>query len=155
MSNALAELPQPAETFAGLCQRVAALEARLPARKRPINVIGRRCLPRMTRSDRTPYGWMVARHDPAKMVPDPVEQCTIWILIEAAQNPAMGPRALCRWLDSQGRKRRGGKKWAAGGHTTVMAILKRHDAATPDAAVARIRERIAAKQAKAADRLYL
>ena len=87
------------------------------------------------------------------LIQDPAEQGTIWFLIEAAQNPAWGPRALCRWLDSQGRKRRGGKKWVDGGHSLVTAILKRYNAATPAAAKARILERIAVMRARAADRL--
>jgi hypothetical protein len=168
MPNALAEPPrsesvrpesltvtEPAETLAGLSQRVAVLEARL-ARKRPDSRssaywIGRRTVPRLTRPDRCPFGWKPSGYDPMKLVPDPAEQQTIWFLIEAAQNSAMGPRALCRWLDSHGRKRRGGKPWA-GAHGLIRAILRRHSAETPVAAKARVLERIAAMRARAADR---
>ena len=152
-------LAEPTDTLAGLCQRVAVLEVRL-VRKRPDSRssaywIGRRTVQRMTRFDRCPFGWQPHPQDPTKLVQNPQEQQTIWFLIEAAQNPAMGPRALCRYLDSHGRKRRGGKKWADGGHSLVTSILKRHNAATPAAAKARILERIAAARAKATDRLYL
>jgi len=148
-------LTEPSETLAGLCQRVAALEARL-ARKPPVSRslaywIGRRNIPRMTRSDRCPFGWKPHPQAPAVLIQDPLEQQTIWFLIEAAQNPAMGPRAVCRYLDSLGYKRRGGKKWA-GAHSLVKAILERHSAETPAAAKLRILERIAAMQARAADR---
>ena len=156
------------ETLADLCgrvaalgqqeavlgQRVAALEAL--ARKRPVSRssaywIGRRNVPRMTRPDRCPFGWKPDPSNPALLIQDGFEQHTIWYLIEAAQNPAMGPRALCRFLDSRGCKRRGGKRWA-GAHSLVTSILKRHSAETPAAATLRIRERIAAMQARAADR---
>jgi hypothetical protein len=83
-----------------------------------------------------------------KLVPDQAEQNIIWAMIEAAQDPAMGARALCRWLDSRGYRRRGGKRWA-GAHSTVADILRRHNADTPAAATLRMRERVAAKQAKA------
>ena len=160
MPNALAEPPcsEPrpsksptiAQSVADLSQRVAALEARL-ARKRPVSRgfgywIGRRHVPRMTRPDRCPFGWKPDPSNPALLIQDGFEQHTIWYLIEAAQNPAMGPRALCRFLDSRGCKRRGGKRWA-GAHSLVTSILKRHSAETPAAATLRIRERIAAARA--------
>ena len=81
--------------------------------------------PAQVAADRSPFGWKPSPHDPMLLIQDPAEEGTIWFLMEAAQNPAWGPRALCRWLDSQGRKRRGGKKWVDGGHSLVTAILKR------------------------------
>ena len=57
------------------------------------------------------------------LVQDPLEQQTIFALIEAAQNPAMSLRALCRHLDSMGIKRRGGKKWV-GGDSLVRDLLR-------------------------------
>ena len=154
----LQALADPSDTLAGLCQRVAALEARL-ARKRPdsrssADWINHRSIPRRTRLDHCPFGWKPSPSDPMLLIQDPVEQATIWFLIEAAQNPEWGPRALCRWLDSHGRKRRGGKPWA-GAHSLVTSILKRHNAASPAAAKARLVEHIAAARAKAADRFYL
>ncbi len=104
--------------------------------------------PAQVAPDRCPFGWKPSQHDPMLLIQDPAEQYTIWFLIEAAQNPAWGPRALCRWLDSHGRKRRGGKPWA-GAHGLVTAILKRYNAATPAAATLRLQERIAVMRARA------
>lgn len=109
---------RPNETLRNLLDRVAALEARL-ARKQP-QTIGRR----MTRPDRCPFGWKPHPKNPARLVQDPHEQQTIQHIIEVSQNPAMGPRAICRHLDSVGYKRRGGKRWA-GAHGLVRAILDR------------------------------
>ena len=167
MPNALAEPPcsqtmqpesqqvvtEPLDTLAGLCQRVAVLEARL-TRKRPVgrdfaDWISRRYVPRRSRRDRCPFGWKPSPHDPMLLIQDPAEQCTIWFLIEAAQNPAWGPRALCRWLDSHGRKRRGGKAVGRLRTGLVTAILKRYNAATPAAATLRLQERIAVMRARA------
>ena len=145
-SQTLAALWQRVATLEALPERVAALEARL-TRKRPVS--NGRNVPRMTRPDRCPFGWKPHPQDPTKLVQDPLEQGTIWFLIEAAQNPAMGPRALCRWLDLHGHKRRGGKKWA-GAHSLVRDILRRNSAETPADAKARVLERIAAAQARAA-----
>ena len=155
MPNALAEPPcsetvlpesqtltEPSEALAGLCQRVAALEARL-APKRPVST-GRN-VPRMTRLDRCPFGWKPHPKNPAMLVQDPLEQQTIFALIEARQNPALSLRGLCHYLDTRGHKRRGGKKWA-GAHSLVKDILKRHSAETPAAARLRVLERIAAAQ---------
>ena len=111
------------ETLADLSARVAALEARL-ARKRP-DTNGRR----MTRLDRCPFGWKPHAKNPARLIEDAHEQQTIQHIVEAAQNPAMGPRALCRHLDSVGIKRRGGKPWA-GAHGLIRAILDREGIAT-------------------------
>jgi hypothetical protein len=113
-------LAEFAKTQADLCERVAALEARL-ARKRP-DTTGRR----RTRRDRCPFG---SRPHPAenstRLIQDGVEQKTIQYIIEAARNPAMGLRAICRYLDELGLKRRG-KKWARpSAHGLVKAILER------------------------------
>lgn len=169
MPNALAEAPssesvaadsqtlaEPSEALAGLCQRVAilealservtSLEARL-ARKRPAS--NGRTVPRMTRPDRCPYGWRPHPQNPAVLIQDPLEQKAILAMIEARQNPALSLRGLCHYLDLHGHKRRGGKPWA-GAHSLVRDILKRHAAETPADAKARVLERIAAAQARAA-----
>ena len=108
-----------AKTLTDLCERVAALEARLARRKRA-QTTGRR----MTRRDRCPFGWRPhSAENSTRLIQDVGEQKTIHYIIEAAQNPAMGLRAICRYLDSLGLKRRG-KRWA-GAHGLVAAILKR------------------------------
>ncbi len=154
MPNALANVPcsqtVPTEpnTLAGLCRRVAALEARLP-RKRFVSNGG--YLPRLTRKDRCPYGWRPDSRAPAKLVPDAGEFETIHALIELRQNSQFSLRTLCRLLDSTGHKRRGGKKWA-GCHKLVRDILRRFNAETPAAAAAFILKQIAEQKARAADR---
>lgn len=137
-------MTEPPDTLTDLCRRMAALESRL-ARKRP-DSNGRR----MTRFDRCPYGWKPHPKNPAVLIQDPLEQQMILRIIELAQIPAMGSRAMCRHLDSLGYKRRGGKKWA-GAHGLVRAILKRNNAETPAAAKLRVLERIAAARERAAD----
>jgi hypothetical protein len=112
--NALAEPPcsqtaptEPVDSLADLSQRVAALEARLAWKRADsrdyADWIRRRYVQRRSRPDRCPFGWKPSPHDPMLLVQDPAEQATIWFLIVAAQNPALGPRALCRWLDSYGK----------------------------------------------------
>jgi hypothetical protein len=135
---------EPLETLAGLCQRVAALEARLIRRRPATN--GRR----MTRLDRCPYGWKPHPHNPAVLIQDEVEQQTIYCLVEMAQ-VSISFRELCRQLDAHGRKRRGGKKWA-GAHGLVRSILRREGILTPADATAAVLRRIEAIRARAADR---
>jgi hypothetical protein len=63
----------------------------------------------------------------------------------------VGLRGMCRVLDEQGHRRRGGKNWT-GAHGLVKSILKREGVFSPADAKARVLERIAAAQARAADR---
>ena len=151
-------LAEPSETLAGLCRRVAALEA-LPervaalealearrARKRPVSDGRLR-----TRPDKTPYGWRPHPHDPGRLVEDPREEGTIFCLIELAQAP-VSLRELCRRLDATGRRRRNGKKWADNGHGLVRSILRREGILTAADATAAVQQRIEAVRARAADR---
>ena len=114
------QCPEP-ETLAGLCQRVAALEARVMPRKRP----SARDF-RLTRPDRTRYGWKVDPRDSARLVPDPAEQEQIVRICGLSLRQGLGPRAICRYLDAHGSKRRGGR-WV-GHHSTVRSILERNRA---------------------------
>ena len=112
-----------AETVAGLCQRMAALEARLAPKPRRVNSGARRT------------GWRPGRHRFGfrphskirwRLRKDFEEQQTINIIRQAwLDDPTVGPRAICTYLDNFGRRRRNGKKWADGGHSLVAAILKR------------------------------
>lgn len=111
-------LTDPFRALAALCERVAALEARL-TRRRP-DATGRR----MTRLDRCPYGWKPHPKNPARLVEEAHEQQVIREIVTVAQNSGMGPRAICRHLDAAGFRRRGGKTWA-GAHGLVAAILDR------------------------------
>ena len=77
---------------------------------------------RMGRRDRVPFGWKLDRRDDKKLVPDWDEQETIRYA-QAAEAKGMGLRAICRYLDAMGRKRRG-KRWA-GAHGLIRAILER------------------------------
>jgi hypothetical protein len=100
---------------------VAALEARL-ARKRPVR--NGRFVPRMTRLDRCPYGWRPNPKNPAELVPHWNEQEVIRHMFDAHKQKGLSGRALCRYLDASGFRRRGLKKWV-GAHGIVRAILAR------------------------------
>jgi hypothetical protein len=108
----------PSETFAGLCQRVASLEACLAKRIRPKANPAQR----MGRRDRVPFGWKLDRRDDKKLVPDWDEQETIRYA-QAAAAKGLGLRAICRYLDAMGRKRRG-KRWL-GAHGLIRTVLER------------------------------
>jgi hypothetical protein len=105
------------EVVTDLCKRLAVLEARL-IRKRP-ETKGRR----MTRLDRCPFGWKPHPKNPLLLTEDWNEQETIRFMLDAQKHRGLGLRALCRYLDSLGLKRRG-KQWA-GAHSLVGSILER------------------------------
>ncbi len=143
---------EPSQSLTGLCEQVAVLreqvavlQARL-VRKRP-DTNGRL----RTRPDRTPYGWRPHPHNPARLVEDPLEQQTIFRLVELAQVP-VSLRELCCRLDAAGRRRRNGQKWADGGHGLVQKILRREGILTAADATAAVLRRIEAVRARAADR---
>jgi hypothetical protein len=111
-----------AETVSALSEQMAALKARLEAHLAP--------KPRNTSRPRT--GWRPGRHRfglrphpriPGRLVEDSEEQQTIALIVQASAD-GMGPRTICRLLDSLGRPRRG-KRWYPYGHPLVMAILRR------------------------------
>ena len=108
---------------------------------------------RRTRPDRTPFGYRVHPQDSARLIEDPVEQQTIFRLVELAQAP-VSLRELCRRLDATGRRRRNGKRWADGGHGLIRELLRRNNAETPAAAKAAVLQRIETIRAKAADWYY-
>jgi len=103
--------------------RLTALEGRL-TRKRP-ETNGRR----MTRLDRTPYGWKASEKDRAVLVRDEQEQEVIKRIVGMAQRP-LSFREMGRRLDADGFRRRRGKLWR-GAHTLVRSILRREGLYTP------------------------
>lgn len=147
-------LADPSAALAGLCQRLAALEA-LPGR---VAALERRLVKRrpdtharrMTRPDRCPFGWRPGRNL-RLLTEDTDEQRVIFRLVELAQDPKASFRELCRRLDAVGCKRRGGKKWA-GAHGLVRSILRREGILTPADATAAVRRRIEEIKRRAEDR---
>ncbi len=145
----------PPDSLVSLCQRVAALEA-LPER---VAALERRLVKRrpdtnarrMTRPDRCPFGWKPHPRNPGALIEDPLEQQTIFMLIEAAQGPKSSLRDLCRFLDRHGRQRRGGKPWKDA-HGLVRSILRREGILTPADATAAVRRRIEETKRRAEDR---
>ena len=80
---------------------------------------------RMGRPDRCLFGYRPHSKIPWRLVEDSDEQQTIQVIRQLAlDHPEIGPRTICRTLDSLGRNRRG-KRWATGGHSLVAAIIKR------------------------------
>jgi len=167
MPDALAEFPSsetatadsqtltaPSEALAGLCQRVAALEAlaeRVAALER--RLVKRRPdtnARRMTRPDKCPYGWKPGR-DARFLVQDAAEQQIIFRLVELAQDPKTTYRELALRLDQAGCKRRGGKKWV-GAHGLVRSILRREGVFTPADATAAVQRRIEETKRRAEDK---
>ncbi len=148
-------LASTAEILAGLCERVAALEA-LPERVAALErrVVKKRpdtSTRRMTRPDRCPFGWKPHLRAPAVLTEDPFEQQMIFRLIEFAQDPKASFRELCRRLDLSGCRRRDGKKWV-GAHGLVRSILRREGILTSADATAAMWRRTEAVRARAADR---
>ena len=147
-------LADPSEALAGLCQRVALLEA-LPGR---VAALERRLVKRrpdtharrMTRPDRCPFGWRPGR-DPRLIIQDTDEQRIIFRLVELAQDPEASLRELCRRLDAVGCKRRGGKNWT-GAHGLVRSILRREGILTPADATAAVQRRIEETKRRAEDK---
>jgi hypothetical protein len=135
--------PLESETMT-VSEHLAALEARLAVleakriRRRPDTNRGR-CRTRLSRSDRTPFGWKTSTRDPSVLVQDVFEQQTIQRVIELAQVPAHGPRVICRILDSLGLKRRG-KRWT-GAHSLIKSILAREGISTASDAERLVRSR--------------
>jgi hypothetical protein len=131
MPNALAELPcsEPGppesqaipQSVADLSQRVAAWKPAWPGNDQSV-MAG--FVPRMTRLDRCPYGWKPHPKDLGQIIADSNEQETIRLMFGAVRSWGMGAREICRYLDSRGCKRRGGKRWA-GAQSLVRAILAR------------------------------
>jgi hypothetical protein len=138
-------LADPSAALAGLFQRMAALEA-LPGR---VAALERRVIKkrpdtnarRMTRPDRCPYGWKPHPKNLVVLIEDPMEQRTIFRLIELAQDPKASYRELCRRLDAVGCRRRGGQKWA-GAHGLVRSVLRREGIFTPEDARGAVQRRI-------------
>ena len=79
---------------------------------------------RMSRAERCPYGQMPDPLDPLRLIACPAEQNTIQA-IHQAREQGMSLRDICRWLDDQGKARRGGRPWSEGGAALVGTILRK------------------------------
>ena len=73
-------------------------------------------------SNLLPYGWQPDPDDPARMVKNGAEQGVIRKIVELA-GLKFNSRQIARALEGDGHLSRNGKRF---GHTTVLAILKRH-----------------------------
>lgn len=100
------------QTLAEYERRLIAARTRAAMRHHQAN--GRRM------SNKTPYGWERDPQNPALMVHCPEEQQVLGQILELHEQ-GKGLRAICRELEDQGIKCRGGK-WH---HTTIKAILGR------------------------------
>jgi hypothetical protein len=110
-----------AETVADVCRRLAIVEARLTPKPRRVITGTRRT---GWRPGRHPFGTRPHPRIPGRLVEDVDEQHTINLVVQARAD-GMGPRSICTLLDTMGRKRRNGKRWANGGHSLVRSILQR------------------------------
>jgi site-specific DNA recombinase len=67
---------------------------------------------RMSRADKIPYGFQLDPENDTLIIPEEYEQETISIAKQyAIDNPQATGYAICQYLDSIGRTRRGGKSW--------------------------------------------
>lgn len=127
--------------MSALLHRLAAIEGRLRALER--RLVKRRPdtnARRMTRLDRTPYGWKACEKDQAVLVEAPHEQELIRHLVGMATE-SVSYREICRRLDAEGYRRRGGKRWA-GAHGLVRSILRREGIFRPADAEAALLRRL-------------
>jgi DNA invertase Pin-like site-specific DNA recombinase len=68
---------------------------------------------RMTRAERIQYGFQLDPENNKRVIPEPYEQENIALALAFKEaNPKATGYAICRYLDSIGRTRRGGKSWA-------------------------------------------
>ena len=105
-----------------LSARLASLEARLAPKPRPVKTGLCRT---GWRPGRQRFGYRPHPKVPWRLVEDFDEQQTINVILQCrAQDPTVGSRAICTYLDNLGLKRRG-KRWTPNGHSLVRAILKR------------------------------
>lgn len=82
---------------------------------------------RMSRSDCCPYGYQSAPDDPNRLIPIPEEQSII-ARMRQLQAAEASYRGICRNLDREGFRRRGGKTWSSA-PGLVRAILLRENGA--------------------------
>jgi hypothetical protein len=124
-------LTQLEESVAALGAKLAAVESRLP--KRPYVAAGRL----RGRRDRVQFGYQLFSATGFRLRENRAEQQVIDVILEAAES--MGPRAIARYLDAQGCRRRG-KSWQ-NGHSLIVSILDRLGVTGPADAVRVLEER--------------